>query len=271
MPRLRVPFALCVAISLLTILALRQPRAASARGTLPSDTAGCVPVLIELFTSEGCSDCPPADSLLQKLDRLQPVAGAELIVLSEHVDYWDDIGWRDPFSSHQYSVRQEDYAHQFGIASPYTPQMVVDGKIEFVGSDERRAIQAIANETKTAKVALNLSDAHFDSNKRIALHIESGPMPADSPSNSANVMLAVADESDESHVIHGENGGRTLKHVAVLRNLAQVGSVDKTTGFSQDVSIDAKNVGPQNLRIVAIVQEKTAGKVWGVGYVPFSK
>jgi hypothetical protein len=228
-------------------------------------------VLIELFTSEGCSDCPPADALLQKLDRLQPVAGANIIVLSEHVDYWDDIGWRDPFSSHQFSVRQEDYVHHFGISGGYTPQMVVDGKIQFVGSDERRAIQAIGNETNAAKVPLTLSGAHFESNHRIALHVETGPMPADSAPDSANIMLAVADESDESHVLHGENGGRTLTHVAVLRSLVQVGSVDKTGEFSQDVAIDAGNAGSRNLRLVAIVQEKAVGKIWGVDSVRLSK
>jgi len=221
------------------------------------------PVLIELFTSEGCSSCPPADALLEKLDESQPVPAAELIVLSEHVDYWNNIGWKDPYSSSEFSDRQRDYGERFGLGSVYTPQMVVDGHLEFVGSDERRAIRAIENAAKVQKIPVGLSSIHRQANNTIALHVEAGPLPSNA-TKSANVLIAIADDSDESDVSRGENAGRTLKHVAVLRNLIPVGTVDGAREFSRDVTVNDSKRNSRNLRIVAIVQEMAGGRVWGV-------
>src|SRR5271155_4282114 len=155
-------FLSLVAISVLILLSVDAVGAVHSRRRTTNDGAPHIPVLIELFTSEGCSDCPPADAVLEKLDRSQPVRGAELIVLSEHVDYWDDIGWKDPYSSHAYSERQSAYAYRFGLRGVYTPQMVVDGRTEFVGSDERRAIQAIENAARLEKIPVRLTSIHLE-------------------------------------------------------------------------------------------------------------
>src|SRR3984893_13333840 len=227
------------------------------------------PVLIELFTSEGCSSCPPADALLAKLDRSQPVNGAELIVLSEHVDYWNDIGWKDPYSSHEYSERQRAYAARFGRGSVYTPQMVIDGHSELVGSDERRAIQAVEHEATFAKVPLSLSAIRFESKDKLGVHVEVDPLGPSVAVHSASLFLAIADDSDESQVSRGENAGRTLKHVAVLRSLVSVGTVGKTDKVSRDISVKFSSEGGRPLRIVGIIQESSAGRVLGVASARF--
>src|SRR5246500_1417538 len=167
-----------VAISVLTtILSFRYIHAA----TIPAgpnriDTARSA-VLVELFTSEGCSSCPPADALLERLDRSQRASGADLIVLSEHVDYWNDIGWRDPYSSHEYSERQSAYAAQFGLGSIYTPQMIVDGHFEFVGSDERGANEAIREAVKEEKAPVEVALSSNGDNS-VVVHVKAGPFPS---------------------------------------------------------------------------------------------
>jgi len=264
-----VRLALIGTVAVLVLLAISLPRMEAMNGhaVAVADSDSRIPVLVELFTSEGCSSCPPADALLERLDRSQPVSGAELIVLSEHVDYWNDIGWKDPFSSHEYSERQSAYAAQFGLGSIYTPQIVVDGHFELVGSDERRATQAIERATKVRKIPVSIS---LTDERMTTVHIETGPLPPAIPAESASVFLAIADNSDESHVSRGENAGRTLKHVAVLRDLVPVGTVGRTDKFSRDVAVNLNKGNRRDLRIMAIIQEPAAGRVWGVGLARLS-
>ena len=130
-----------------------------------------VPVLVELFTSEGCSSCPPADRLLELLDHKQPVPGADLIVLSEHVDYWDRLGWKDPFSSSVFTARQQEYSYRLRGEGVYTPQLVVDGQFGFVGSDGHEATSAIQEAIREPKIAITISNASRDRNQATA-HVE---------------------------------------------------------------------------------------------------
>ena len=264
--RVRLVFIGMVSVAVLGVLLFPRLEAMGG-GTRPAnDDAQRTPVLVELFTSEGCSDCPPADALLERLDRSQPVSGAELIVLSEHVDYWNDIGWKDPYSSHEYSERQGAYAGKFGLGSVYTPQMVIDGRFEFVGSDERRAIEAIENASKVEKIPVNISSIHSESGNIVSLHVDADQLPSSVAAGSAEILIATADERDESHVSRGENAGRTLKHVAVLRSLTRVGTVNRAGKFSEDVRIHITRENSGNLRFVAIVQEAPVGRVLGAGW-----
>ena len=239
-------------------------RASSAGATAAANPIGELrrPVLVELFTSEGCSSCPPADELLRKLDRTQPLNDARIVVLSEHVDYWDDDKWRDPFSSHAYSERQDAYAPRFGLDTVYTPQMVVDGRFQLVGSDERRAMQAIENAVEDQKVDVTLATG-VSAKGALSVHVDVAQLPSAANERSADVLIAWADEADESHVQGGENGGRTLTHVAVLRALNRVGKVDKTKGFSGDFPAPSASKGTNASRVIVIVQVP-GGPVWGV-------
>src|SRR5277367_6742341 len=183
MKRVTSPIIVMAATALLALVPFLYLRTVSAEPRPVADATTRTPVLIELFTSEGCSDCPPADALLEKLDLSQPVPNAQVIVLSEHVTYWDDGGWRDPFSLQDVTTRQGDYASRFRLSGPYTPQMVVDGDAEFVGSDERRAVRVVEKAAELQKIQVSLSAIRPEGDSSLTVHVESGtlgsPKPAD--------------------------------------------------------------------------------------------
>src|SRR5215471_15883319 len=215
-------------------------------------------VLVELFTSEGCSSCPPADALLEKLDRSQPIAGAQIIVLSEHVDYWNHIGWADPYSSHAFSARQEQYARRFRTQGPYTPQMVVDGRSEFVGSDARAAESAIRSADRSPKAEIRISE---DGESAI---IDVAPLPSGTARKAA-VFATYAMDSGTQDVIRGENKGRRLHHAAIAKELKQIGTVDDRTEFKAQLPVES------GARLVVFVQESGNGPVWGTAMLPVSR
>jgi hypothetical protein len=200
------------------------------------------PVLVELFTSEGCSSCPPADRHLEQLDR-------QVIVLSEHVDYWDHEGWKDRFSSPAFTERQESYARTFGLDSPYTPQMVVDGTAQFTGGDHNRAVTEINKASDRPKASVVLERV----NENIRVSVEGSPRDAD-------VWIAFADEHASTPVKAGENKGRMLSHVAVVRTLKKLGSIRRGGTFSKMVETVAAQRGQ---RVVVFVQESGQGRVVG--------
>ena len=241
----------------------------------PNDTprgASPAPVLVELFTSEGCSSCPPADALLQQLDRAQPVAGAQLIVLSEHVDYWNHDGWTDPYSSHFFTDRQSAYSDRFGLKSVYTPQMVVDGATEFVGNDLRLVSQAAQKALTAQKVAVRISGTSLDGSKILQAHIETDTLPEGFKTRRADIYLVAALSHAESQVLRGENSGRRLTHVSVVKSITKVGSVEAGKAFSQDVHVKLDSgTDPANLRVIAFIQQSGQRQVLGAAEQPIQK
>src|SRR3984893_16188948 len=163
-----------------------------APGVAQTTQANRTPVLVELFTSEGCSSCPPADALLAKLDQTQPIDGAEIIVLGEHVDYWDGQGWHDRFSSHQYTERQNEYCGRLHVDSAYTPQMIVDGTDQFVGNDAAHAVRAIQHAAETPKIKLTLSQPVVDGQK-VSASVSTPPPAA---TKKADLYAALVDPKD---------------------------------------------------------------------------
>jgi hypothetical protein len=221
-----------------------------------------VPVLVELFTSEGCSSCPPADSLLIYLEAVQDVPGAEVVALGLHVDYWNHIGWTDRFSSAAFSDRQTDYAHRFRQPTVYTPQVVVDGRVEVLGSDVAEVRRAIAQAAARPKLRITLqAEPEGDGRVEVKAGI-AGPLPV----RRADVLVAVTEGSLASRVLRGENQGRRLHHTAVVRSLEVMGRLDGRrdlpTELRRSVRLD-KEWKRENLRLVVFVQERGPGAVLG--------
>jgi hypothetical protein len=212
-----------------------------------------IPVLVELFTSEGCSSCPVADEALARLAATQPISGVEIVPLGFHVDYWNQLGWADPFSSAAFSARQGDYA---GGSGPYTPQMIVDGTRGFVGelARTRDEVTRAANSPK-GRARLTLAGTEP---LHATLLLEGLP----DAHAAAEVWLAVTEDGLESRVQRGENAGRTLHHAAVVRTLRRVGNA---TAGAQDVPLTlAASWRRDHVRVVAWVQEVRSRRVLAV-------
>jgi hypothetical protein len=224
------------------------------------------PVVIELFTSEGCSSCPPADALLQKLQSQQPVAGAEIIALEEHVDYWNHDGWVDPYSSPDWTRRQVDYGSVFKN-DPYTPQAVVDGHSQFLGSnvgDAQRVIEGAAHEAK-ADVMITSKDPDAKDLRHFSVSV--GKLPANATGDVAEIWLAVTEDGLHSSVSKGENSGRVLTHIATLRSLRKIGIAHATAtpvSFTGDTAVKFDpRWNPDNVRITVFVQKKKSREILG--------
>ena len=222
-------------------------------------------VIVELFTSEGCSSCPPADALLKELSEQQKVAGVQIVALEEHVDYWNHLGWKDPYSAVEFSQRQNDYAHVFGTDGVYTPQMVVDGQSEFVGSRSlaaREAIQKAANQPKAEIVLIGGANS---SPGKPALEVQVKSLVGIAVRGETELWIAVTEKGLQTDVKAGENSGETLKHAAVVRGLRKADTLRDPAGYSRQIQVAIEpGWKKENIAVVVFLAEKSSHRIVGV-------
>ena len=257
-------FTFSLAAVLMAFLATALPHIYKAPvAPIPSDGSHPGPVVIELFTSEGCSSCPPADAFLKQLAEAGRVNDVDVIAIEEHVDYWDRLGWRDPFSSQDWTERQEQYAHVFRHDGPFTPQFVVNGRRDFVSMSSREALQSIVEASSASAAELHLSPTgDSPGSAEFSITIENAPPEI----HSAVLLLAVTERGLSSNVLGGENQGRNLVHAPVLRALTRV-RIPKAT---QSAVMETKAkiaLNPswkrENLRFVIFLQEQKSLHIVG--------
>jgi hypothetical protein len=224
-------------------------------------------VVAELFTSEGCSSCPAADALLADLARQQPIAGVEVLALAEHVDYWDRLGWRDRFSSAAFSARQTEYGSRvFRTNQIYTPQLVVDGRLEMVGSDRPAILEAIQTSAQSRKANVIVNAAVLTRERREArVDVRIDVPDGVKVHGSADVVLAIVEDNLSTDVRRGENRGRTLRHDGVVRSLTRIGEVKRdarslVANGSAQIATDSNS---ENLRAVIFLQDRDSLRILG--------
>jgi hypothetical protein len=264
-----------VAVAAAMTLAAWGPRAtgAGAAGDAAHPSGAPVPILVELFTSEGCSSCPPADALLTRLAAEKTIGAAEIVTLAFHVDYWDRLGWKDRFSSAAFTARQNRYASAWKSDRVYTPQAVVDGRIELVGTDVKRALDALSTSAARphATVTLTLADGDAPGKRELRVVIDppspAGAGAAASRALSGDVLLAVAEDGLATEVAAGENAHQRLTHTGVVRRLTRIGRVANGAPLRLDrVTVpidDAWTSG--RLRAVVFVQDERTREIHGTG------
>lgn len=248
-----------IVAALLTLTCVFSQKREDAAGP-PNDTR--YPILLELFTSEGCSSCPPADKWVASLDSRQPISTAQIIVLSEHVDYWDHDGWKDPFSSAALTERQGEYERKMGLGDVYTPQMILNGATVISLAHKEKVEQAFQDADAAPAVSVHINSAAIDSGQPGILR---GRVEVDAnPREHGDVYVVTALDQADTQVLKGENGGHHLSYVGVVQNITKIGKLEKGKSFARDFTVKLKaGTDPKNLRVIAFVQEPGFGKVIG--------
>ncbi len=222
-------------------------------------------VLIELFTSEGCSSCPPADALLRQVNGTQTSGGLLMVGISEHVTYWNSLGWSDPYSSPAYTERQNAYSQRFHLEGVYTPQMVINGAEQIVGSDRAALLRVVQQEEEQRpRMSLRILSSSIAGNTLTVNYSASGDLPA----HGADLIAVLADDSDRSNVLHGENSGHTLAHVAVARSISRVAKLQAAGEQTVQIPIPASFQASQGHHLILFAQTPGNGRVLGTDSKP---
>lgn len=214
--------------------------------------------VVELFTSEGCSSCPPADELLARLEKES--AGKPLYLLAFHVDYWDHQGWKDSFSQHSFSERQEAYAGWFHLNSVYTPQVVINGISQYVGSDAGNITGGI-NNAFNANVGQHLALIGQPANGKMNVS-----WTLSTPQQHTRLHLAFVQKNAQSNVRAGENAGRKLSHVQIVQQLT---TVDPNKSQYATLNMPA-GFNSQDWELIGFVQRNSDGRIIAAGKVAIS-
>ncbi|WP_246228658.1 DUF1223 domain-containing protein [Paraflavitalea devenefica] len=204
--------------------------------------------VVELFTSEGCSSCPPADKLMEKLQ--QENVDKPVYIVAFHVDYWDRQGWKDTFSAAAFTYRQRRYADWLHLETIYTPQVVVNGTSEYVGSQEGAIVQAISRELNKGADATLALQGKLDGNK---LHVE---YKVTGHKENAVLLLALVQKNAQTQVRAGENEGRRLSHVQIVRQLVQAAINNNSTMINLP-----EGFNKEGWEVVGFVQRKEDGRI----------
>ena len=222
-----------------------------------------VPILAELFTAEGCSSCPAADKILEWLSKEQPVDGVFVVAMSEHVTYWDHQGWKDPFGSPRFTERQQMYARRLGVADIFTPQLVIDGTVQMIGSDTAALKRALADASRRPKPPL-IVNASLTANGEVN-GSASGPGLEAGAVEGADLVWALTEDDLTVDVSRGENAKRTLHHSGVVRVLSEKKIARGNAAPMTVVMRVPPGARHGNLRLVAFVQSPRSKRVVSVG------
>jgi hypothetical protein len=234
---------------------------ASSMNATPSSVA-----IVELFTSEGCSSCPPADALLRQINLKQTNAGQLIVGISEHVTYWNNLGWKDPYSLPVFTDRQSVYASRLSPEGSYTPQMVLNGRDQFVGSDGSALERALRDDARREHLELRIvSSAPTTEGIDVKFALTGNP------SKPLDIIAVLADDTDRSNVLRGENSGRQLQHVSVARSMTRVATVRDDGEHSVHVSFPEgfSTSSGTGHHLILFAQEQRQGAILGATTLPF--